>query len=378
LDFVNLLVDLGDARFAQRPVHHAIEACDRAGTYVWREHATPEAVLGWIDGAFGGTWSSEAAAGGAWLARDADGLAGFCAFDARNVRYPWLRAWRDRPEVGLFGPLGVAERARGRGLGAVLLHAALFALRERGYREALVPAVGAPGLIEFYERHASARVVETFSPFAWQRRARTTVLASGNGSNFEAVAKAARDGRLPLDITALVVNAPGVYAVARAARAGVATQVLAWSRERETRAAYDARLRASVEATEPELVLLLGWMHLLDEAFVGRFAELLNLHPAFLPLDPELDVVTMPDGTQSPAFRGARAVDAALAAGGGWSGATLHRVGLEVDRGAVQARAPLALAAGEPRDALDARLHALERQVVLTGLRRWMWERDAR
>jgi folate-dependent phosphoribosylglycinamide formyltransferase PurN len=50
-------------------------------------------------------------------------------------------------------------------------------------------------------------------------------------------------------------------------------------------------------------------------------------------------------------------------------------VGVAVDRGTVLARAPLPLVAGEPREALDARLHELERRVVRTAIRRWAWER---
>ena len=59
-------------------------------------------------------------------------------------------------------------------------------------------------------------------------------------------------------------------------------------------------------------MLLLGWMHLLSDSFVRAFPQMLNLHPAFLPLDPRRDDVVMPDGTQMPAFRGPRAVRDAL------------------------------------------------------------------
>ena len=62
----------------------------------------------------------------------------------------------------------------------------------------------------------------------------------------------------------------------------------------------------------PDLVLLLGWMHLLSDGFVATFPELINLHPAFLPLDPQRDDVVFPDGAQTAAFRGAYAVRDAL------------------------------------------------------------------
>ncbi len=369
---LNLLAPLDDARFSQGAVHHALEALDARGVYAHREHHTPERILAWIDAEFGGTWSSEAAAGGIWIAEDSQGPVGFCAYDPRDLRFRWLRGWENEPAVGILGPLGVATRARTLGIGTVLLHAALFSLRERAYGRALLPAV-APELVTYYERHANARVVEEFET-GDGRSYRTTILATGNGSNFQAVLDAARCGTLPLDVSALVVNNSAARVVQRGARAGIAVQLVAWDRARESRAEYDARILETVAATEPELVLLLGWMHVLSRPFVARFSEMLNLHPAFLPLDPAQDVVTMPDGSRMAAFRGPRAIDDACAAGAKWVGASVHRVGNEIDRGAVLARAPLELLVDEPRERLDERLHALERCVVAEAVKRWSYE----
>jgi phosphoribosylglycinamide formyltransferase-1 len=355
-------------------VHHALEALDARGIRPIRELRTPERLLGWIDGEFGGVWSSEAATGGLWMADDANGPLGFAAYGAHGLAYRWLRPWQAKASVGLFGPFGLMERARGTGFGATLLHAALFSLRERGYRQALIPAVGGERLVAYFERVAGARMVESFVPWRAGRRYRTTVLASGSGSNFQAVLDGVRDDGLPLEVTALIVNRESAFARKRALTAEIPERVVAWSREAESREAYDARLLDAVAATEPELVLLLGWMHVLTAGFVARFPQLLNIHPAFLPLDASADFVTLPDFTTQPAFRGARSVDDALAAGARWVGASVHRVGVAVDRGALLARSPLAVVEGEPRADLDARLHALEHRVLGTALRRWAWE----
>ena len=250
----------------------------------------------------------------------------------------------------------------------------MFSLRERGYRQALVPLVSEAWRIAYYERQANARVVESVDPGRGGRRWRTTVLASGNGTNLQGVLDASAEGRVPVDVVALVANRPTAPALERGRRAGLETHVVAWDRATETREAYDARILSTVAATEPELVLLLGWMHVLPATFVARFPESLNLHPAFLPLDPVADVVTMPDGQRIAAFRGARAFDDALAAHSVWAGATVHRLSVAVDRGEVLARAPLALSAGESRAASETRLHALERDVVTAAVRRWSWE----
>jgi folate-dependent phosphoribosylglycinamide formyltransferase PurN/GNAT superfamily N-acetyltransferase len=369
---VSLIVELDDARLEGPALHHELEALDGRGIRPLREHRTPERLLGWIDAEFGGVWSSIASAGGSWWAEDADGPIGFCAFDPRGLDFRWLRRWQAIEGLGVAGPLGVVASARGRGLGATLLRGALFALRERGYRQALIPAVDA-AYVPFYTRACGARVAEPFDAAPREPRARTTVLASGNGTNFQAVVDGALAGELPLEVTTLIVNRAGAFARERARAAGVAEMLVV--REGESRAAYDERLMEAVAATQPDLVLLLGWMHVLPPPFVARFPQLLNLHPAFLPLDPSAGHVTLPDGTRSPVYRGGRAVDAALEAGAAWIGASVHRVTAEVDRGEVMARAPLRLVPGEAREDLETRLHELERRVLRLALRRWTWER---
>lgn len=339
-----------------------------------REHRTPERILAWIDAEFGGARSIEAAAGAIWIAEDEQGPIGFAAYGGRGLGYHWLRSWAQRQSVGILGPCGVVPRARRKHVGTSLLHAAMFSLRERGYRQALIGAVHDPELVRFYESALDARAVENVDRGRRGRRWRATVLASGNGSNFQNVLDGVATGRLPFEVGSLIVNRAGAYALERAAAAGVPGSVIAWDRAHESREAYDARVLEAVAATEPQLVLLLGWMHVLPAPFIARFPQTLNLHPAFLPLDPTRDTVTMPDGSEIPAFRGGRALDDALAAGSGWAGASVHRVGVAVDRGEVLARAPLFLVPAEERAVLDQRLHALERSVVAIALRRWAWE----
>ncbi len=352
-------------------MHHELEELDRRGIRPIREARTPERLLSWIDAEFGGTNSIEAAAGGIWTAEDDAGLLGFIAFDVRGLKQHWLQNWRNERAVAILGPYGIVPRARGRGIGGVLLRAAMFSLRERGYRRALVPAVEA-SRVGFFERCADAWFVESVDRERAGRRHRTVVLASGNGSNFEAVARAAAAGELPLEIVQLIVNKSSAFALERAASLRVPGRTVAWNRSEEARDAYDERVIAAVAEARPELVLLLGWMHVLPVSFVARFPETLNVHPAFLPLDPSLDTVTMPDGSVIPAYRGARAFDAALA-GGTWAGASVHRVGVSVDRGELFARAPLRLDAALPRAELEEGLHEAERRVVADAVRSWSY-----
>ena len=372
----NMLAPLDDPRFEQQRVHHALVDLERGGVTVTRDHRTPEHILSWIDAEFGGTWSSEAWRSGICVARDASGPIGFAAYDPRGLRFAWLDAWRDRKDVGVFGPFGVVSRARKSPVGPLLLAMAMLSLRERGYMSALIPMVSGERLCGYYQREAGARVVEWCDPTRGGKRWRATVLASGSGSNFEAVVCGSRAGEnpLPLDVAALISNRPDAYVLERAARLRIPSRVVAWDRRSAARSTYDEEVIAAVEETAPDLVLLLGWMHVLPGAFLDRFAASLNVHPAFLPLDQRRDDVTMPDGTVIPALRGGHAVDDALAARLAWTGATVHRVAVAVDAGDVLARAPLAIADGETSDALLARLHPLEHRVLATAIRRWSYE----
>jgi phosphoribosylglycinamide formyltransferase-1 len=187
------------------------------------------------------------------------------------------------------------------------------------------------------------------------------------------VIDAAAAGSLPLEIRLVVSDNPNAFALTRAGAAKIPSLVLPYVKATETRSAYGARLARTVRAKGVELVLLLGWMHVLAAEFVnGGFAGILNLHPAYLPEDPSADHVTFPDGTTTPVFRGAHALRDALHAGATMSGASLIEITPAVDRGPLLARRAMALREGESEsNALD-RLHDVERDVVREGVSAWL------
>ncbi len=370
-NLVNLVVDL-DERFAGDAA--ARERLTRAGYAVETTAGASDPILAWIDLVFGGAWSSEVSVAQCAVATYEGKAAGFAAFDPQGLRYAWLRGIAREPDVGVFGPFGVAPEFRSTAAGPALLEIALCGLRARGYRRALIAATS-DSLVPYYARHAGARVVERYDPAHFTPTpVRTVVLASGSGTNVQAVIDRAGAG-LPLDLAALVSNKPDAFAIERARRAGIPALVLPWGRNEQSRDRYDAALCDAVAQFDPQLVLLLGWMHLLDPAFVEAFPEMLNVHPAFLPLDPWRDSVGMPDGTIVAAFRGPRAVRDALIAGSAWTGASVHEVTVDTDRGRVLARKPLRVETQEDEDALLARLHPIEHILVATAIRRWLFER---
>lgn len=205
--------------------------------------------------------------------------------------------------------------------------------------------------------------------------ARTTILASGGGTNLQTVIDAVAEGTLKLDLCAVIANRSDAYALERARRAGIPAVELVWDRKTTSREAYDDSLTEAVATTQPDLVLLLGWMHVLPVRFIERFDAIVNIHPAYLPLDPAADDVEMPDGSRIPAFRGAHAIADALAAGVKWYGTSVHRVRHEVDRGEILERRALPLRAKSAAEALDA-LRPVEREVLRAALRRYCDRRD--
>ncbi|HEY1656204.1 MAG TPA: GNAT family N-acetyltransferase [Candidatus Tumulicola sp.] len=370
----NLVVDL-DERFAACARETGPPAASLADVEFCASTDADETVLAWIDDEFGGSWSSQAYVGRNALARRGTLPVGFATYDPQNLRFRWLRGVARERGVGVFGPLGVAESERGKGIGRRLLRAALGGLHERGYSRALIAAVGEER-VPYYVEAAGARIAECFDRAALLAPApRVVVMASGNGSNLQAVLDAARAGVLPIEIAGVVVNDSRAYAIERARAARLTAASVVWSRKEETRAAYDARLLAAVTALQPDIVMLLGWMHLLAEPFVAAFPELLNLHPAFLPLDPLQNDVGMPDGTRIPAFRGAFAIRDALAAGTRWVGASVHAVTPDADRGAVVVRKPLRVGSAEGEAEVMARLHPLEHRLVVAAVIQRLYER---
>jgi len=179
-------------------------------------------------------------------------------------------------------------------------------------------------------------------------RVRVGVLASGGGSNFEALVQACRaDGGRRAEVVLLIVNREAAGAIARAERLGVPCCFID-HRAFASREALDDALVARLQQDAIELVVMAGWMRIvtgrLIQAFSGR---LLNLHPSLL-----------------PAFRGLDAIGQALAAGVSETGCTVHEVVEEVDAGPVLAQAVVSVRPGEARESLEQRIHREEHRIL--------------
>ena len=166
---------------------------------------------------------------------------------------------------------------------------------------------------------------------------RVAVLASGSGSNLQALLDASDLGA---EVVLVASDRADAGALARAEAAGVPTRRVPFSRG-DDRERWAADLAEAVGEASPGLVVLAGFMRVLPASFVVRW-PILNVHPSLL-----------------PAFPGARAVEEALAWGVKVTGATVHLVDEQVDHGPIVAQE----AVGVEDDDDVARLHARIQQV---------------
>ncbi|MEZ4474010.1 MAG: phosphoribosylglycinamide formyltransferase [bacterium] len=192
---------------------------------------------------------------------------------------------------------------------------------------------------------------------------RLVVLISGSGSNLQALLDACADGRIPGHVALVVSNRARAFGLQRAAGAGVPTAVHAlkpYLDDGRGRAAYDADLAGLVAEAAPDVVVLAGFMHILGTPFLDRFpGRVLNLHPALPGAFPGKDAIA-----QAHAAGEAGAIDR--------TGVMVHVVVPEVDAGPVLAAEAVALRAGEPVEALEARIHAVEHRLLVQTVARFL------
>lgn len=177
-------------------------------------------------------------------------------------------------------------------------------------------------------------------------RLRVTVLISGRGSNMAAIARACQDGTIPAGVSAVVSDRADAAGLAIARDLGIECCVVQPPRGMD-RGAYGEALGAVVEATHPGLVVLAGFMRILDPAFTRRFeGRMFNIHPSLLPKYPGLHTHRR-----------------ALEAGDTAHGCTVHFVNAELDAGPriVQARVPVM--DGDDEAALSARVQGWEHRI---------------
>jgi phosphoribosylglycinamide formyltransferase-1 len=147
------------------------------------------------------------------------------------------------------------------------------------------------------------------------------VFASGTGTNFEAIARACAQGTLDADVAVMVCDKPGAAVVEKAARYGVDTFVFS-PKDYACKADFEAEIVRVLDAKKVDLVCLAGYMRIIGDTLLQAYdGRIVNIHPSLL-----------------PAFKGANAVENAVAYGVKVYGITIHWVNADLDGGKIIAQ----------------------------------------
>lgn len=183
---------------------------------------------------------------------------------------------------------------------------------------------------------------------------RLAILASGNGTNAEAIVQAAIEGRLHAEVAVILTNRPGAGVIARAQRLGVPLEVVP-SKGAASREEYDQRVVDVLAGYRVDTIALAGWMRILSEVFLSAYeGRIVNLHPAIL-----------------PSFTGGTGIADAYEYGVKITGCTVHLVSPVLDGGPIIIQA--AVPVSGTQDELEARIHQMEHLIFVQALE-WLSE----
>ncbi|AHI29662.1 phosphoribosylglycinamide formyltransferase [Marinobacter similis] len=182
------------------------------------------------------------------------------------------------------------------------------------------------------------------------------VLASGSGTNLQALIEASRERDFPGQIAAVGCNRPNAFALERASQAHIETFVVDHTKY-DSRDEFDGALMQEIRRHNPDLVVLAGFMRILTTDFVRAFrGQLLNIHPSLL-----------------PKYTGLNTHQRALDAGDTLHGVSVHFVTEELDGGPVIAQAEVAVAPGDTTESLAEKVQEKE-HILYPIVVRWFCE----
>jgi len=165
--------------------------------------------------------------------------------------------------------------------------------------------------------------------------------------------------RLQARIACVISNRPQAAGLAKAAELGLAIQVVdhtLYENQSHPREAFDSALMQAIDAHQPSLVVLAGFMRILTPGFVVHYqGRLLNIHPSLL-----------------PAFTGLNTHQRAIDAACRFAGATVHQVTVDLDDGPILAQAVVPVMPDDTADSLAARVLTQEHLIYPQAIAEWL------
>lgn len=182
---------------------------------------------------------------------------------------------------------------------------------------------------------------------------RVVCLISGSGSNLQALIDAKEQNALgSAELVAVISNVPDAQGLERATRASIPTEVLS-HRDFADRDRFDLALRERIDAYQPDLVVLAGFMRILSAHFVEAYSDrLINIHPSLL-----------------PKYKGLNTHQRALDAGDQVAGATVHWVTETLDSGGIIRQVDVPILPEDTADTLKSRVLAAEHALYVSVVR---------
>ncbi len=181
------------------------------------------------------------------------------------------------------------------------------------------------------------------------------ILASGRGSNMDALIDACQDGIIPAEVAVVLSDKSTAGALQSARQKGVEAKHMN-PRDFESREAFDRALVAELKDRGVELVCLAGYMKLVSREFIDPFeGRILNIHPSLL-----------------PSFPGLAAQRQALEYGCKVAGCTVHFVELEMDSGPIIMQAAVPVMDDDTEESLGARILEQEHRIYVESVRRFV------
>ncbi len=172
------------------------------------------------------------------------------------------------------------------------------------------------------------------------------ILASGSGSNAEAIFEKIQSGQLDATVQLVISNKPEAKVLERAQKRNIPTLVIDHTLFAD-RESFDKEVVAALQKCGAELIVLAGYMRILSPYFFSAFADkVINVHPALL-----------------PSFKGAHGAADALSYGVKITGCSVHFVDEEVDNGAIIVQAAIAVQDNESAEQLQKRIQVLEHRI---------------
>ena len=187
-----------------------------------------------------------------------------------------------------------------------------------------------------------------------EKKARIAVLVSGGGTNLQAILDAGARGELPHgEVTLVISDRAGAYALERAAKAGIPAREIN-KKACGGQAAFEGQLTAALEENRTDVIVLAGFLSILTESFTARYPRrILNVHPSLIP------------SFCGAGFYGLKVHEAALARGVKVTGATVHFVNEIPDGGEIIAQKAVEVLPGDTPEVLQRRVMEQAEWVIL-------------